>query len=106
MKDMVKVLKNVIKPRTHTDVFCSALQFSLWYKSSASEKREMQDSTTVDSGELDAEREEKESVKLQLVFKIEKAALHFIRVVRNYHQTTAANHAAHISVLKMVIYFW
>lgn len=54
VKDMVKVLGNVIKCGAHTHLFCSALQLAFWYKTPAPEKREAQASTRDNSRGSDA----------------------------------------------------
>lgn len=51
MEDMVKVQGDVIKPRTHTKVFCSASTYAVYYKAFAVEKVEMQAVTRKESEE-------------------------------------------------------
>lgn len=45
-------------------------------------------------GESLSDREESEGVDLWTLFQIDSSALHFIRIVGNYQETTSAKHAA------------
>lgn len=62
-------------------------------------------STSEDSGESIAEREENESVELRPEFEVKDSALHFIRAVRSYQQNTAAKRAAHATVVEVAFWF-
>lgn len=59
IKDMARVLGYVMKPGAHVHSFCSALKFSLWYKTLALAKRELRASTRDYSEQSDTDNEKK-----------------------------------------------
>lgn len=54
MNIMIKVLGDVMRPGVHTNVFCFSLQFTLWYKILALEKKKLRASTGEDSGKSES----------------------------------------------------
>lgn len=57
MKQIARVLREIIRPGAHWHVFCPALQAALWYNALAFEKREKQGSSLEDSRESGTESE-------------------------------------------------
>lgn len=81
---MAKDLQYMTKQRADEYMFGSVVQFSIWYKALASEKKEEQARTTDDSSDGSSKNEKGESVGLRPSFEIEKSALLYTRAVGNY----------------------
>lgn len=99
---MVKILGNVVKPRAHGHLFCSALKFSLRNKALPPERQERA-STRKASGKGGLNSKKGESVELRPDLKVENSARHYIRAVENYQQTTTAKHAVYNSLVEIAI---
>lgn len=106
MKDMVDILGDLTKPEAHVQVLCTALQFKLWHKAVSLNKKEDQDSNGKDSAESGYESVERETVKLQQAFEMERSVRHHNRAVRNCQQVTAAKRAVYTTVVDIDIHFW
>lgn len=104
-KDLPKVLGEILNPAVHEHLFWPALQSDRCKKVLTSEKAE-RFSTREDFGEGGLESKVRESRYLWCGFEIEDSAVHWIRVIVNYHQTTAANFVARTFVVEMAIHFW
>lgn len=103
MKDMVEHMGRRLKPGAHGDIFCSSLQFALWYKAFTSKKKEVQSSQMrTPRGRILRWREAK-GKEMEVVTRTlwssrmcsRQKPLHYRRAVGNYHQTTAAKMADH-----------
>lgn len=69
-------------------------------------EKEKRDTNRKYSGQGASESKENKSVELQPAFDMESSEVHYICAVRSYQETTAANHAAHMSVMELKIQFW
>lgn len=96
----------MLKLEAQGNLFCSALQFSLWFKAAASDRKTVRVSSREDFRELWSESALRDSVELQPVFVIENFSLHYIWAARNLQQTTAEKRAAHTSMVETLIHFW
>lgn len=93
-------------PGAYVHVFCSKLQFTLWYKSLVLKKREERASGREDSEESGCERKQNKLLGLRLSFESENTALHYIRAVGIWQQITALLLAAHTTMIEMTILCW
>lgn len=105
IKDMVKMLDDVINPRARGHLFYSTLQFAPWYKSLVCHFREELTITGSYHEESGSESQEGLPVDKHVLFEIEISALHYNRAVCNYQKNTAAKRAVHTSVEEVSIHF-
>lgn len=105
MKDIARDLVKGMKLGVHMHVSCYVLN-SFLFKRLLLPKNEDRVSSRKDSGEGKSETEERASVDLRPVLQIEDSALNYILAFEYYRQTTAAERAAHRSVIEIVIQFW
>lgn len=106
MKDMSKVLGDIITPGAHGRAFLSALQLVFWYKSFPLREKEWQESRKKSSGEGGSESEVSDNVASQPGSEKKNPVPHCIHAVGNYKQTMAVKRVAHTYVIEKAIYFW
>lgn len=98
MNDLCDLAKRFIKPGRHKNVFCSALQFSLWWRvlQSLMEKDEI-----ANGGEG-----EKDEIREKDLFEVEQKPLLYTRPPGRYHQNVRRERVNHKSILVQAVHFW
>lgn len=94
-----------MKSGVHANVFCSALQFGIWYKTLTLKNTKFQAGSRKCSEESNTESKENESLKLLQVFGIDNSALRYVFAAVNYNWTTANNRALPTFVVETGIRF-
>lgn len=103
MKNMAKVLDDVMKPRAYGHIFSQL--YSMTSGTRLLLPKEERVSTVVKSGNAVCQGEKSENVKMRSAFEIENSTLHYFRATGNYRRTIAANRVAHTFVVYMSIHF-
>lgn len=108
MKDMVRVLGDVMNPIVYRHMFCSVLEcfrFFFYERLFAAVKKEKRGSTREDPDEAGSKKEECESVELLPMLPIESPALHYTCVAGNYQPTAAAKSLSNTPLVYMATHF-
>jgi len=96
MDDFVKLCSDILKPGGHGVIFCSSLQFHLWFFKLLSAEEEVPDFESDTTGTIK---------KMEKIFQVESQPLTFVsqpaRVVSKKHSSLH-----HHSVTEQAIHFW
>lgn len=110
MKKIVKLIKCVIKPVSHGNIFCIALQFSLWFQNLVSQNNNdgydcnyNDNNDDSDSGHGDCD----DSVGTKNYFSVERQPLIYFRSPgTNLCGPKGEGRFIHVSVMQKAIHFW
>lgn len=89
MYDAVVLFKTVLRKGGHGLIFCTALQFSQWYKFLSNQKVR-----------------ESEEQKSDYFFRVEGRHLNFVKAPGHYNNNPCRTSHSHLSVSEMAIHFW
>lgn len=105
MRDMSKMLEDVIKPRSDVHLFCSSLQFFHRYKPPVSQFEEQPSNIASDHKDSGSESGKQIHFKKQARFEMKKSVRHYALSIENNRKKPDAKRTAYYSVMEKAIHF-